>query len=277
MYKLAVTDIDGTLVDSKGNISQKTLQTIKKVTDRGIPFTVCTGRNITKAMPIAKKLGLKVPFVCIDGILIYDPVVGKPVLDMSMSRENVKKIVKLGAERNTFIEVSDGYKYYKYLPTKAHRKYDCFNKHNFTGRVKSYMGGIRYVNSPDELCQVKGPIYQVVIGAEDEITREITSIVRNQGYQSIEVRDLLWKEFLFINHQGMGKARGVKLLCDYFKISPKEVIAFGDERNDIDMLELVGMGVAMDNADESVKAVADYVTLSNDNDGVAEALSKFFL
>lgn len=277
MYKLAVTDIDGTLVDSKGNISQKTLNTIKRVTDQGIPFTVCTGRNITKAMPVAKKLGLKVPFVCIDGIIIYDPIIGKPVLDMSMSEENVKKIVNLGAERGTFIEVSDGYKYYKYLPTKAHRKYDCFNQHNFSGKVKSYMGGIRYVSSPKDLCRVKGPIYQVVIGADDEIAREITSIVREQGFKSIEVRDGLWKEFLFINHQGMGKARGVRLLCDYFQISPEEVIAFGDERNDIDMLELVGMGVAMDNADESVKAVADYVTLSNDDDGVADALTKFFL
>ncbi|HCT65202.1 MAG TPA: hypothetical protein DIC60_08085 [Lachnospiraceae bacterium] len=277
MYKLAVTDIDGTLIDSNGKISQKTLDTIKKVTDKGVAFTVCTGRNITKAMPIAKKLGLKVPFVCIDGIIIYDPIQGKPVLGMSMSKESVKKIVDLGAERNTFIEVSDGFKYYKYLPTKGHRKYDSFNKHDFTGRVRSYLGGIRYVQSPEELCRINGPIYQVVIGAEHEITREITSIVRKQGYESIEVRDRLWDEYLFINHQGMGKARGVKLLCDYFNISPKEVIAFGDEKNDIDMLELVGMGVAMDNAHDSVKEVADYVTLSNDNDGVAEALVKFFL
>ena len=74
----------------------------------------------------------------------------------------------------------------------------------------------------------------------------------------------------------MGKARGVKILCEYFGVSPDEVVAFGDENNDIDMLEFVGMGVAVENAVEKVKAVSDFITLSNDNDGVAYAVNRFF-
>lgn len=277
MYKMAVTDIDGTLVNSKGKISQKTLDTIQRVMAKGVIFTVCTGRNINKAMPIAKQLGLKVPFVCIDGILIFDPVNNRPIMDMRMSKEHVKRFVELGIEHKTFIEVSDGYKYYKHIPDKSFEKFDFFNKHTLMGRAKSYMGGIRYVKNPTDLYKINSPIYQVVLAADKPKSQELAKMIRESGYQNVEVRDFIWENYLFINHSGMGKSRGIKILCEHFNILPDEVIAFGDENNDIDMLELVGMGVAMENAWDGVKAVADYVTESNDNDGVAKALEKFFL
>ncbi len=277
MYKLVVCDIDGTLVDSKGKISSVTLNTIKKVRAKGVNVTVCTGRNITKTLPIAKKLGLKIPFVCIDGIIFYDPVAKKPVKSLSLDMAEVRELVEIGENRRTFIEVSDGYKYYKYFPDKDFLKYDFFNKHDFIGRIKSWFGGIRYVKTVDELYNLTGPVYQVVLGADTEITEEIAETVRKKGYENIDVRDFLWKEYLFINYKGIGKAQGVELLCDYFGITPKEVIAFGDEMNDLDMLEYVGMGIAMENAAPEVKKIARRVTLSNDNNGVAYALKKLIL
>jgi len=277
MYKLVVCDIDGTLIDSKGNISERTLRAVEKLADKGIHFTLCTGRNITKTMPIVKKLKLKVPFVCIDGIIIYDPVAKKVVKGLNLDSAQARELIYIGKEYNTYIEVSDGYKYYKYIPSKGHIKYDFFNECTLKGKIKSWLSGIRYVKNIDELCKINGPIYQVIIGADIETAKKINNEIRGKGYENIDVRDFLWEEYLFINYKGIGKAKGVKVICDYFGVDMEEVMAFGDERNDLDMLEHVGMGIAMANADESVKAVAKSVTLSNNEDGVAVAIEKLIL
>lgn len=277
MYKLVVCDIDGTLVDSKGDVSDYTLKTIKKVEKKGVHVTLCTGRNIAKTLPIAKKLNLQIPFVCIDGIIIYDPVKNKIVKGLEISRKDAAELVGMAKEHDTFVEVSDGYKYYKFIPNEEFRKYDFFNGHDFKGRVKSWFNGIRYVKKPEDLLNINGPIYQVIIGSNVPVTKKITKEVLKKGYENIEVRDFLWEEYLFINYKGIGKAHGVQKLCDSFGISPSEVIAFGDEKNDLDMLQYVGLGIAMGNADESVKAVAKDVTLSNDDNGVAVALEKLIL
>ena len=277
MYKLVVCDIDGTLVDSKGNISNRTLKAVEKLADKGIHFTLCTGRNITKTMPIVKKLKLKEPFVCADGVIIYDPMAKKVVKGLSLDSAEARELIYIGSEYDTYIEVSDGYKYYKYIPSKEHIKYDFFNEHTLKGKIKSWLSGVRYVKSVEELCKINDPLYQVIIGADMETARKITTEIRRKGYENIDVRDFLWEEYLFINYKGIGKAKGVKVICDYFGITMEEVMAFGDERNDLDMLEHVGMGIAMANADESVKGVAKSVTLSNNEDGVAVAIEKLIL
>jgi hydroxymethylpyrimidine pyrophosphatase-like HAD family hydrolase len=88
---------------------------------------------------------------------------------------------------------------------------------------------------------------------------------------------MMWGNQFFITAKGVGKAEGLRILCRHFNIAPGEVVAIGDDDNDLDMLEAAGVGVAMGNAREHVKAVADYVTETNDNDGAAAALTDLFL
>ncbi len=277
MYKLAVSDIDGTLVDNSGKLSIKTIETIKKAEKSGLIFTLCTGRNIHKTLPVAKALALKVPFVCIDGILLFDPVAKKPVHDKSLPAEHVEHLLELGNKNNMYMEVSDGYRYYKYIPDKEHEKYDFFNKHTFFGHIKSFAGGIRYFDKPDKFFKIKSSIYQVVLADEIEKAEKVARAIRESGIDDIEVRDFIWDGYLFINRSGMGKARGIKMLCEHFGVSPDEVMAFGDENNDIDMLAMAGMGIAVENAVEKAKEVSNYITLSNENDGVAAALKELYL
>ena len=72
MNKLLFTDIDGTLTNSKGKIPEENIKTINRLADKGIKTVLCTGRNITKSLPVAKELNRNLPMVCIDGILLYD-------------------------------------------------------------------------------------------------------------------------------------------------------------------------------------------------------------
>ena len=277
MFKLAVLDIDGTLVDDKGQLSKKTIETVQTVKKSGAFVTICTGRNITKALPIVKKLKIEIPFVCIDGTLMYDPVKNKIIKDLKLSQEETHFILDTAKDKHAFVELSDGNKYYKYIKNKELLQYDIFNKHTIWGHMKSYFGGIRYISNFERLKGLKEPYYQIVIASEIDIIEEIKKEIQKGGFERIEIRDYLWEKFLFINRKGIKKSQGVQMLCNYFDVSIDEVVTIGDEENDVDMIQLAGMGVAMGNAVENVKAVADFVTANNNENGAALALEKYFL
>lgn len=277
MYKMAVLDIDGTLVDDKGILSKKTIQTIQDVQKTGAVVTICTGRNIKKTLPIVKKAGIEVPFICIDGTILYDPIQGKVIEDLQLTQEETHFVLDIAKERNVFIEVSNGITYYKYIKNKEMLQYDIFNQHTFLGRIKSYFGGIEYFYEFERLKQLNAPYYQVVIAGDKKTVFDMKEEICNSNFGEIEVRDYLWEKYLFINRKGIKKSFGLKMLCKHFKIAMEDVVAIGDDRNDIDMIEMAGMGVAMENAVESVKEVADFITDTNNNHGAAQALEKYFL
>jgi Cof subfamily protein (haloacid dehalogenase superfamily) len=277
MYKLAVLDIDGTLLDSKGCITKKTLQTIRAVEKQGGIVTICTGRNIRKSLPVVKKSGIQVPFACIDGTLLFDPIKRTAVHDLPLSREEIHFILDAAVNEDAFVEVNNGQIYYKFAKKEPLYQYDIFNKRTFLGRIKSYHGGVRYVKKFDIMRTIPDPVYQIVIAAEPEITKKIKDTIIKFDNGQLEIRDNLWEKYLFISRKGATKSMAMERLCNYFQVPMEKTIAIGDEQNDIDMLEKAGMGIAMGNASENVKAVADYITLSNDADGVADALQKFFL
>jgi len=277
MYKMAVCDIDGTLIAKNGKLSQKTIDVIKEINNGKDIVTLSTGRNVRNTLPVAKKLGIRVPFSCIDGILLYDPVNECIIEDKSISRESVMRLAEYGNSRNMFIEVSDGFKYYKYFPTKEHEKYDIFNEHTLWGRIKSYKKGVRYIKNISKLDELNNTFYQISFGGSDEECARAKKDIDEMKLENVEARDNVFRNYVFMNHTGIGKARGMRVLCDILKISTEEVIAIGDEMNDIDMLEEAGLGVAMGNASDKVKAYADEIADTVDNDGAAKILEKYFL
>ena len=139
------------------------------------------------------------------------------------------------------------------------------------------MGGVRYIKSFPQLKAITSPIYQIVIAGKTDTISEIKHTIQQGDCNNIDIREHLWDKYLFISRKGGNKASGVKRLCDYFRVSMSETITIGDDRNDIDMLEEAGLGVAMGNAQEDIQKIADYVTASNEQNGAALALEKFFL
>ena len=96
MYKMLSSDIDGTILNSQGKLIKENIEVVKKLIDKGIIVSLCTGRNISRAVPIAKKLGIKAPIVCIDGILLYDTQLKRPVNDMVMDFNTAVNIIEIG-------------------------------------------------------------------------------------------------------------------------------------------------------------------------------------
>ena len=276
MYRLVVSDIDGTLVDKEGKLHPETIAAVRRIQQKGILFTVSTGRNIKKALPIAKALSLTVPFFCIDGILAYDLQQKQIRWGAKLEQSQVEQLIAIGKEEGTFLELNDGFRYYKYLPEKRHEAFDFYNSHTPWGRFKSYLGGVEYVKRPEDLLRHGENAFQVVLAEEKEKAKAVSARVKAAGIGDIEVRDHLWDEFLFINRTGMGKDRSIRVLTEHYGISPEEVVAFGDEKNDLDLLSSAGLGVAMGNAVEDVKACADAIAPTNDENGVAAMLKKLF-
>ena len=277
MYKMAVCDIDGTLIGKNGKLSQRTVDVIKQINNGKGIVTLSTGRNVRNTLPVAKALGIKVPFSCIDGILLYDPAKGCIIEDKRISKENVLTLADYAYRHNMFMEVSDGFKYYKYFVTKEHEKYDVFNEHTFWGRIKSYRKGVRYIKKLEDFNKLGTTLYQISFGGNDEQCAKAKKDIDEMNLEGVEARDNVFKNYVFMNHMGIGKARGMRVLCEILGLDVKDVVAIGDEMNDIDMLSEAGLGVAMGNASDKVKAYADEITDTVENDGAAKILEKYFL
>lgn len=277
MFKMAVLDIDGTLVDDKGRVSKNTAQIISQVKKAGGIVTLCTGRNIRKTLPVIRAAGIDAPFVCMDGTVLYDPVSGSVLKALEMTKQEAFSVLELLKEEDAYIQIADGNQYFKYFKCKEHFKYDVFHKHGLIHRVANYAQGTRYLKSLSQCENIKGPFYQIVVGTEEASANALCAKIRASGLERVEVRDYLWRGYLFIHRRGVKKSNGVKMLCEQFNISLDEVVAIGDERNDIDMIEMAGMGIAMGNAVNSVKKVAKDVTGKNTEDGAADSLKKYFL
>jgi HAD superfamily hydrolase (TIGR01484 family) len=136
--------------------------------------------------------------------------------------------------------------------------------------------GIRRVKNLDRFYHMEEQIYEIVAIGEQAETEAVKRELEALGNEDILLREL-WHCMLFVSARHVSKAEGMKVLCQHFGVNLKEVVAIGDDMNDIDMLREAGMGVAMGNAKDLVKAAADTVTKSNQEDGAALALEKFFL
>lgn len=276
MYKLAVLDIDGTLINSSGKVPQKNIDTIKKMRKNGFNVAICTGRNITNTLPIVKKVNLlDVPFICMDGAIMYDPVTKKIRKEYKLTMEEAAVIVDVLNENDCYVEFSDGIKYYKYFKTRDYYKYDTFNKHDFLGKIKCYSKGVRYIKSPNHVLSLAN-FYQMLISGENEVVDVVHKSMLSKNLDEIDFKTDIWDDCLFITRKDIKKTTGVKLLCEHYNIGIDEVVAVGDELNDLDMLKTVGMGVAMGNARKEIKEIANDITLLNNEAGVSFALEKYF-
>lgn len=276
MYRLAILDIDGTLVNPQGYITEKTLEVLKQVQRTGAIVTLCTGRNIRNTLPIIKKTGITVPFSCIDGTLLYHPVEKRILKEYCLTNEEVQALLHIAASENVFVEASTATAYYKYIKTESLWQYDIYNQKGFLGRMKSRRKGVHYLSRLNQFEKVEGPIYQLAVAGQSAVLAQMKQRIR-QEIKNIEIREHILPGFLFLNRPEVKKSNGMKMLCEYLQIDIQEVVAIGDEMNDIDMLEMAGLGIAMANSTERVKEAADEVTADNTQDGVALALKKYFL
>lgn len=286
-YKLVALDIDGTLINSHHIITSRTKNAIKKVKDAGIKVTISTGRHYKSALNRAKEIKIDAPLICSDGALIKDISTNSAVYN-PLYREIAADIMKTASQYDDFkiqifteerkINVGSNYrsKYFKRFLSEPlkHSPIGYFNLMRDFAFIP-----VTNVKNVDEAIKVmeEEPLKVVVYGNERQEDLKIFIEEITKKYKDLISITSAIDNCVDILKGGVSKAKGLTVLCEKLDIRPEEIIAVGDNINDIKMIEYAGLGVAMGNAPELVKSKADYITADNDNDGLAIFFEKLLL
>lgn len=254
-YKLIATDMDGTLLSSKSEISERNTAAIRKAMDNGITVILATGRPIQGVRHFAAQLGIRGPVITYNGAVVADSVTKEIMYEQGMTRDDAKLALRLGQEYDTTMCIwSRGQLYVNKLNDRA---YDYMT-----------ISGVEPVLVTDFDSLIRQGITKILWYDDVEMIGRMPAEMATKGFRETSFC-LSRPYFLEFFSSKVSKANAIAKLCEMYGITPEEVVAFGDAPNDLPMIEFAGLGVAMGNADECVKAAADMTTVTNDEDGVA--------
>lgn len=261
---LIVLDLDGTLLTDEKKISPKTKQTLHKAKEQGHEIMIATGRPYRASEMYYKELVLNTPIVNFNGAFVHHPLdqnweTFHQPMEVGVAREIVQACHDFDFSfRNIIAEVMDDV----YFHYHDERLIDVFNfgePNVTTGDLRNYL-----TESPTSM----------LIHADEEHVTEIRKHLSSVHAEVIDHRRWAapW-HVIEIVKSGLNKAVGIEKVASHLEIPQNRIIAFGDEDNDLEMLKYAGVGVAMGNAIEPLKSVADDITLSNEEDGIAAFLN----
>lgn len=253
---LVALDIDGTLVDATGRMPEDLRAAVRAISDGGIPVVLSTGRSWLATGPIAEHIGLPPGFSVVSNgaMVVHNPpldIVFEERFDPAPTLEKVTQRVP-----HARIAVQDG------LHWRVSRE---FPEGELQGEV---------VVEPMEQLASR-PVSRIVIRDPDSTDEDFLEQVGDLGLHEVSYF-IGWSAWIDIAPQGVDKAHGLQRVVDELGIAPADVLAIGDGRNDHEMLEWAGRGVAIGDAAPETQAVADHVTGRFDDGGTLTELRRWF-
>jgi len=263
--KLVALDLDDTLLDDGLNISPVCRRTIQAVRSRGVRITISTGRMFKSALPYAEQLDIDVPLITYQGAWVKSSRSGEVLYHKPVPTDLTREIID-------------------YFQTQGIHVHSYYNDHlvmeKLTPEGEAYaaLAGvqIRLVDSMTAELE-RAEAMKIMAISHHETQLLLMQDYLQRIYQSRLHITRSKPYFLEVMHPEADKARALQVIASHFKLDRDEVMAVGDSFNDLEMIKWAGLGVAMGNAVPVVKAAADYITKSNEEEGVAEALQRFIL
>lgn len=267
-YRLIVSDFDGTLLTSEHVVPNKVRRAVNEYVSCGGIFAVCTGRMLCSILPRVREMGLKGLVVAYQGTVIAEIESGKIIKNGGMTCEQTAEICR-------YIE-SLGYRINIYSDDTLYSSIDKDNKHlklyeSITGVTANNIGGMSvsdFVLKNKLKCQ---KVTVLVSSHERDIL--YNNLLKTFGgkFDVTCSADVLVE----VSPLGDNKGAALKYIAGYYKVPVQSTVAIGDNLNDLPMIEAAGCGVAVGNADERLKAAADYITVTNDECAVAKIIEKY--
>jgi Cof subfamily protein (haloacid dehalogenase superfamily) len=273
-YKLICIDIDGTLLDPDSQVSGATKEALRQAHDRGVHIVVSTGRMYTDAAYYSNLIGVRSPVIASNGAFIKEKDHDEVIYQSILGENLLFKILDVFRKYDIKPFFCTPHKFY--YGTLYFKLFYLLAK--LRGRRRNEIDS-EYVFSWDRWRHVLHKEKDRIVKCEI-IHRNINSLGRlSDELKNIEQLEIVSssKYNIEITCKGVSKGAAVEFLANFYHVKREEVIAIGDSANDLFMIEYAGLGVAMGNALEMVKKKADYITDSNDRDGVAKAVNKFVL
>lgn len=261
--QLIALDLDGTLLCEDGSVSARNVQAIQTAVAQNIQVILATGKTRASAIAVLRQLGLQAPGVFTQGLVIHNA-------DGSVRHETV--LDRETAVRAITFALQHQLPHLAYCTARIVAPYD----HAY-GRLlqEKYHEPLPEVIGPflDQIDDLHINKFLISDEAHNDTTRAyLTNLMGDQATVTQAVPG-----YIEILPPGASKGRGVRRLLTDMGVSPAAMLAIGDGENDLEMLQMAGVGVAMGNARTAVKAIADYVTADNNHSGVAEAIERFAL
>lgn len=266
-YKLLVLDLDGTLTNAKKEITPRNLEALIRVQEQGIHLVLASGRPTYGIVPLAEELRMKEfggYILSYNGGEIINWETGEMIYENVLPIDVVPVLYDCARNNNLSILTYDGPEIVTEHPEDPYVEKEAFLNKMAVRATNDFLTDITL---PVAKCLIVGDP-QRILPVESELSVKLQgriNVFRSEPY------------FLELVPQGIDKAQSLSVLIEELGISRKEVIAIGDGYNDLSMIKFAGLGVAMGNAQEPVKKAADYITLSNEEDGVAEVVEIFIL
>ncbi len=258
MIRLIALDIDGTLAGDDHRISDRTRKAIAHARERGIAVTLATGRMFAATLPYAEAIGIDAPLICYQGGWVQG--MGGPVLHRTpLGEELARSALDLGRERGWHtVLYADGRLFLRRI-VHPQRFYQRLLGPDPT--VVTSLTSLLETLTADKVLYVANPEQISGMARELEARFAGTAEVVQSHAKFVEVVPL-----------EVNKGRALAWLADYLQVDRREVMAVGDQQNDLPMLQWAGMGVAMGNAVGAVKAIADWIAPTVTEDGAAIAI-----
>ena len=289
MYKLVAIDLDGTMLDSYGRVTENTKNTIKKVEEQGVEVVIASGRPIDSIKTIAKEIESKNYFIAGNGAIVYDVKKDEIIYEKTMSKEKVLEIIKICEENSISYNV---YTEQEILATSLKYNVLYYHKENLK-KEESKRTKINIVNNMYEYIKDKEDVRFLKITICDESKSVFNSIIRKlreiNDIEILEVSHMARKTivqgteeypisyyYTEISTNDVDKWNAIEFLIKKLNIKREEVMAIGDNANDKMMIEKAGLGIAMKQSAPSIIELADEVTEGNNEDGVAKILQKYY-
>ncbi|VFQ62070.1 unnamed protein product [Cuscuta campestris] len=271
-FRYIFCDMDGTLLNTSSQISLATAHALKEATSRGVKVVIATGKtrpaviNLMKTVNLAGKDGIiseVSPGVFLQGLLVYGRQ-GREIARRNLDQNICREACVYSVNHNIpLVAFSEG----RCLTLFEHPSVESLHtiyyepKAEIVSSIEQLSAGVEiqkmiFLDTAEGVASTLRPYWEEAAGDCASVVQAVPDMLEIVPY-------------------GTSKGIGVKMLLDHLGVSPNEIMAIGDGENDVEMLELASLGVALRNGSEKAKAVANVIGLSNDEDGAADAIYRY--
>ena len=288
MYKLVAIDLDGTMLNSYGMVTENTKKIIKDTISKGTEVIIASGRPIDSIKTIAKEIGSENYFIAGNGALVYDIKENKVIYEKYLSKQKVLEIIKICEENsiayNIYTEktiIAKTLKYNVLYYYKENLKKEESKKTNITivENLYEYIKNLENekflkITVCDETQSIFNAIIRKLRTVEDIDVLDVSHMSRKmirQGTEDVPI-EYYYTE---ISLKKVDKWNAIEFIAQKMNVEKNEIMAIGDNMNDKIMIENAGLGVAMGQSTPRITEIADFVTSDNNDEGVAKTLEKY--
>ena len=288
MYKMVAVDLDGTMLNSYGEVTENTKRVVKQTIKKGTEVVIASGRTIDSIKEIAKDIGASKYIIAGNGAVLYDTKKDKILYENYIPLNKALEIIDICEQNSIYYNVytnksiiADSLRYNVLYYYKENLKKDDSKKTSITlvDNIPNYIKEMKNEKIMKIIvCDITKSVFKSIIKmfmlVQDVDVLDISHMARKiikHGSTQVPI-EYYYTE---ISMKDVNKWNAIEYLINKLNIKREEVITIGDNMNDKEMIEQAGLGIAMKNGGPRITEIADFITDDNNNEGVANAIEKF--